>query len=176
MRGFLRWLTGKDGSSVATWEEGEPDITVDVHPAAPPKPPAAKPEPAKPSPALIVQKDELLLVGVHPGLVRVVLRARWDGAAFRIIEGLRSKERQAMMVSSGKSQTMKSRHLTGHAVDLAPVVGGSVTWDWTHYYPLAERVKAAAKAEGVPIEWGGDWISFKDGPHWQLPMRAPYLA
>jgi len=142
--------------------------------ATPEKPAALKPEASKPAPAS--PKDELKLAGVHPDLVRVVLRARRDGAEFRILEGLRGRERQAMLVSSGASQTMNSRHLTGHAVDLAPLVGGSVTWDWKFYFPLADRLKAAAKAEGVPVEWGGDWVSFKDGPHWQLPVRKPYLG
>jgi N-acetyl-anhydromuramyl-L-alanine amidase AmpD len=64
---------------------------------------------------------------------------------------------------------MKSRHITGHAVDIAPVIDGQPSWSWPLYYKLAPQVKAAAKAVGVPIEWGGDWKSFKDGPHWQLP-------
>jgi peptidoglycan L-alanyl-D-glutamate endopeptidase CwlK len=33
-------------------------------------------------------------------------------------------------------------------------------------------LEGAAVLEKVPIEWGGDWKSFKDGPHWQLPFRS----
>lgn len=164
--GWWRW--GKAGEP-AEWVEGEkPEAETSVA-----KPPAAQPAMAKPPPA--AQKDELLLAGVHPDLVRVVLRARRDGADFRILEGLRTRERQAQLLHDGKSQTMNSRHLTGHAVDLAPMAGGFVSWDWKLYHPLAARMKAAAAAEGVPVEWGGDWRTLRDGPHWQLP-HASYPA
>ena len=66
---------------------------------------------------------------------------------------------------------MKSRHITGHAIDIAPVVGGVIRWDWPLYYKLADTMKQASKDVGVPVEWGGDWKSFKDGPHWQLPWK-----
>jgi peptidoglycan L-alanyl-D-glutamate endopeptidase CwlK len=113
------------------------------------------------------------LAGVHPDLVRVVERAARDGTKFRVIEGLRSMDRQAELVRAGKSQTMRSRHLTGHAVDLAALdEAGRVTWARPAYEALAARVKAAAAAEGVSVEWGGDWRSFFDGPHFQLPWSA----
>lgn len=88
---------------------------------------------------------------------------------FVVTEGLRTVQRQKALVASGASKTMKSRHLTGHAVDLACVVGGVVRWDWPLYSKLAVAVKASAASVSVPIEWGGDWRSFKDGPHFQLP-------
>ena len=113
------------------------------------------------------------LAGVHPDLVRVVERAARDGARFRVIEGLRSMDRQAELVRAGKSQTMRSRHLTGHAVDLAALdEAGRVTWARPAYEALASQVKAAAAAERVQIEWGGDWRSFFDGPHFQLPWAS----
>lgn len=110
------------------------------------------------------------LEGVHADLVRVVKRAAvTSNIDFTVLEGLRTLERQKTLVARGASKTMKSRHLTGHAVDLAPFVDGQVVWAWPLYHKLAVIVKAAAKDENVPIEWGGDWRSFKDGPHWQLP-------
>lgn len=110
------------------------------------------------------------LDGVHADLVRVVKRAAaTSNIDFTVLEGLRTLERQKTLVARGASKTMKSRHLTGHAVDLAPFVDGQVVWAWPLYHKLAVIVKAAAKDENVPIEWGGDWRSFKDGPHWQLP-------
>lgn len=113
------------------------------------------------------------LKGVHPDLVRVVERAAkmTDAPAFAVLEGLRTEQRQAELVEKGKSRTMNSRHLTGHAVDIAPLDGKTVSWDWPLYYPLAKHIKEAARIEGVPIEWGGDWRTFKDGPHWQLPRK-----
>jgi peptidoglycan L-alanyl-D-glutamate endopeptidase CwlK len=62
--------------------------------------------------------------------------------------------------------------LTGHAVDLAALVGGEIRWDWPLYDRLAVAMKGAAKECGVRIEWGGDWTSFKDGPHFQLPWQG----
>lgn len=112
------------------------------------------------------------LEGVHPDLVRVVKRAiEITPVDFTVLEGLRTPARQRQLVASGASRTMRSRHLTGHAVDIAPYVDGEVSWHWPHYHQLAPAVKQAAKECGVPIEWGGDWRSFKDGPHWQLPWR-----
>jgi peptidoglycan LD-endopeptidase CwlK len=110
------------------------------------------------------------LEGVHSDLVRVVKKAAaMSSLDFTVLEGLRTKARQQQLFQNGATKTMNSRHLNGHAVDLAPMIGGTVSWDWPLYHKLAAIVKAAAVAEGVPIEWGGDWRSFKDGPHWQLP-------
>ena len=60
---------------------------------------------------------------------------------------------QAYLLKSGKSKTMRSRHLTGHAVDIAPIVDGKVSWDWKHYHPLADAVKQAALELHIPVEW-----------------------
>ena len=112
------------------------------------------------------------LAGVHPDLVRVVKRAiALTPVDFRVTEGLRSIERQRELVKAGASKTMNSRHLTGHAVDVVALVGGAVRWDWPLYDRIAKAFKAAAKAEGVPLEWGGDWPKFRDGPHFQLPWK-----
>ena len=110
------------------------------------------------------------LKGVHPDLVKVVKRAiDLTPIDFTVLEGLRTKERQAALVAKGASKTMNSYHITGHAVDIAPLVDGKVTWDWKYYNQLAPVIKQAAKELGVTVEWGGDWKSFKDGPHWQIP-------
>ena len=115
-------------------------------------------------------RDLKRLEGVHPDLVRVVRRAaQMSDLPFMVLEGLRTPARQKQLVAKGASKTMRSRHLTGHAVDIAPLLGGKVSWDWPLYHRLAPIVKRAAAAENVPIEWGGDWRTFKDGPHWQLP-------
>ena len=114
------------------------------------------------------------LRGVHPDLVRVVRRCAADWAdpetGFIVTCGLRTIEEQRLLYQKGATRTMRSRHLTGHAVDLAATVQGQVRWDWPLYTKLSKAMKAAAKAEKVPIEWGGDWTTFKDGPHYQLPV------
>lgn len=120
-------------------------------------------------------KSERALKGVHPDLVRVMRRAiKATPIDFRINEGLRSLAQQKINVKKGVSKTLNSKHLTGHAVDAIPLVGGKDSWAWPVYYKLAPVIKAAAKAEGVTVTWGGDWKSFKDGPHWELnPAKYP---
>ena len=100
---------------------------------------------------------ETRLAGVHPDLVRVVRNLAAGGAVFRVVEGVRTMERQRDLVAAGASQTMNSRHITGHAVDLVPLVDGQPTWDWQWYYPMADAMRAATIAEKVPIIWGGAW-------------------
>jgi len=118
------------------------------------------------------KKSRDRLAGVHSDLVKVVERAiEITEIDFAVLEGVRSKTRQEQLVKAGASQTMRSRHLTGHAVDLGAYVAGSVRWDWPLYHKLAVSVKQAASELQVPIEWGGDWTTFKDGPHWQLPWK-----
>ena len=119
------------------------------------------------------QKSLKKLEGVHPDLVRVVIKAiTLTNLDFCVTEGLSSVERQKQLVAAGASKTMRSRHLTGHAVDLAAMVNGEIRWDWPLYAKLAEFMKDAAKSENVKIEWGGDWTTFKDGPHFQLPWET----
>lgn len=149
--------------------------------APPPSPPAVPvhvvgdPPAAPPAPVLLTggavgltPRDMERLRGVHPDLVRVVVRAR-AAEAFTVIEGLRSAERQRELVAKGASRTQNSRHLTGHAVDLAPV---PLDWnDKPAFRRLAGAMKRAADEEGVPLVWGGDWRSFYDGPHFELDRR-----
>lgn len=136
--------------------------------------------------------SERNLQNVHPHLVRVARRAiQLSTVDFRVIEGRRTMARQRALVAQGASKTMNSRHLTGHAIDIAPWVGGTVRWDWPLFYPLAEAMKAAAAELRIPIRWGGNWKplsetpspigpgsisrSFPDGPHFELPA-AQYPA
>lgn len=124
-------------------------------------------------------RDHQRLAGVHPDLVRVVERARL-AVPFIVTEGLRTKERQAQLVQAGASRTMNSRHLSGHAVDLAYWLDdgddvpeqGEVRWDWPLAHKVAAAMKAAATEEHVALVWGGDWASFPDGPHFELDRRS----
>ena len=113
------------------------------------------------------------LVGVHPALTAVVeaaiLRSPVD---FMITEGLRTAPRQAALVKAGASRTLRSRHLTGHAVDVAALVEGQVRWDWPLYGRIAQAFKAAAADLETPLIWGGDWTTLRDGPHFELDRKA----
>jgi peptidoglycan L-alanyl-D-glutamate endopeptidase CwlK len=112
------------------------------------------------------------LTGVHPDLVKVVeLALTYSPHDFTITEGLRSVARQRELKAAGASQTMNSRHITGHAIDFAVLVGGKVRWDWPLYGQVATAFKRASKELGVPIIWGGDWRSLRDGPHVELDRK-----
>ena len=126
------------------------------------------------------------LKGVHPDLIAVVLRAaelhQDNITKFIVTEGVRTLERQRELFLAHKSQTMNSRHLIGkdflgHAVDLAiwedrdedkVVDADELSWKFPAYKDLADKMKEAAKELGIPIKWGGDWTTLKDGPHFEL--------
>lgn len=138
------------------------------------------------------------LTGVHADLVRVVRRAiTLTAVDFTVSEGVRSIDRQRQLVRAGASQTMDSRHLTGHAVDLTPLVAGRARWDWPLVAQVTGAMRQAGLMEKVPIRWGGAWDllltdtgdqdpealmeayaarrraagrkPFMDGPHFELP-------
>lgn len=117
-------------------------------------------------------RSVMRLKGVHADLVKVVQHAiEISEVDFTVLEGLRTIERQQVLVKAGSSQTLKSRHLTGHAVDLGAWVDDQVDWSWPLYPKIATAMKKAAADLKIPIEWGGDWKQFKDGPHFQLPWK-----
>jgi peptidoglycan LD-endopeptidase CwlK len=113
------------------------------------------------------------LAGVHPRLVALVREAAaLSPVEFMVTEGLRTPERQAALVRAGASRTKRSRHLTGHAVDVAALVDGQVRWDWPLYPRIAAAFKAAAARQGTAMIWGGDWTSLRDGPHFELDRKV----
>jgi len=100
----------------------------------------------------------LRLNGVNEDLRSVVLRAiEITKVDFGVIEGLRTEKRQEELVASGASQTMKSRHLTGDAVDLMAYVGSRGSWELNLYDDIADAMKAAAIEKDVGIQWGAAW-------------------
>ncbi len=112
------------------------------------------------------------LAGVHMDLARIVRRAlAFSPVDFTVLEGRRTDERQQLLYQSGATRTLNSRHLSGHAVDLGAWIGGAVRWDWPLYEKIAHAMQMAAAEQDVSIEWGGDWRSFRDGPHFQLPWK-----
>lgn len=126
------------------------------------------------------ERSKKTLVGVHPDLIRVVEEAAEisasEGLDFIITEGVRTLARQRKLVAAGASQTMKSRHIPGEdglskAIDFAVVIDGEITWKFPAYTPVAACFKKAAEKLGVPIVWGGDWKSLKDGPHIELDRK-----
>lgn len=126
------------------------------------------------------QRSENNFKGVHPDLVKVVRRAlQLSEIDFSVIEGLRTKERQARLFKQGTTKTLNSRHLTGHAVDIVPY---PLDWnDKEAFGKLAKAMFTAANELKVAIRWGGDWNrngrsddeTFYDGPHFEL-LKAVY--
>ena len=108
--------------------------------------------------------------GVNEKLVNLMKEAiKTSPYDFGITEGLRTVERQRELVAQKKSQTMNSRHLKGEAVDIVVYdEKGKVTWTFKYYEVVASHIKSVAKKLGINITWGGDWKSFKDGPHFQI--------
>lgn len=166
----MTWLKRLFGWG-ANWRE-----VIGSPPAPPPHQPAAIPviaigEAPSGAPPALTARDMERLKGVHPDLVRAVVRAR-SKVAFFVAEGLRSPARQQMLVAEGKSKTLNSRHLTGHAVDLYPVSDVPIPkMQMSDFRPVVQAMKAAAAEEGVPLTCGYDWGW--DAPHYEL-SRASY--
>jgi len=98
------------------------------------------------------------LAGVRPELKAVVLRAiELTKVDFGVTEGLRSDETQRKYVAAGKSQTMKSKHLVGEAVDLVAYVDGNVSWELNLYDEIADAMTQAAREQTLPLRWGAAW-------------------
>ena len=114
------------------------------------------------------------LKNVHPDLVKTVHRAiSLSRVDFGVSEGRRTIERQRELVSQGKSQTMKSNHLTGQAVDLVCYKDGNVSWDFPLYSESADAMKEAAEDLQVGIRWGGAWEAqgVQDIRDWEGTMQ-----
>lgn len=108
--------------------------------------------------SLFSEKDRAILDAINPQLAMIVyLAAEKCPIRLDVIEGVRTERRQAELVRTGASKTMHSRHLTGHAVDLAPIVEGQLRWDWPLFYSIAAAMRHAAIALSVPVRWGGVW-------------------
>lgn len=122
-------------------------------------------------------KSQLKLSRVHPDLQRVIQRAaEITTVEFIVTCGERTLEEQKKLYEQGTTKTLKSRHIPENnlcgmscAVDIAIMEDGKITWDYSKYEKFSHIVKEAASQVDVKIEWGGDWLKFKDGPHYQLP-------
>jgi len=72
-----------------------------------------------------------------------------------IIEGVRSKERQAELLEKGATKVKYSRHMEGKAVDLAPY---PIDWnDRDRFHYMGGMLRGIAHQMGVKVRWGGDW-------------------
>ncbi|WP_242211382.1 DUF5776 domain-containing protein [Listeria monocytogenes] len=92
-----------------------------------------------------------------------------SGIEVLIYETIRTKEQQAANVASGASQTMRSYHLVGQALDFVMAKGKTVDWG---AYRSDKGKKFVAKAKSLGFEWGGDWSGFVDNPHLQFNYKG----
>ena len=103
-------------------------------------------------------RSEGRLEGINPKLIEVVKTAiTLTKVDFGVTCGMRTVEEQEKLVASGASQTMKSKHLEGRAVDLVAYIGPNVTWSLNKYDEIADAMAAAAKQKGVALKWGAAW-------------------
>ena len=90
-------------------------------------------------------RSETKLEGLDPRLVAVVKSAiHRTKIDFGVICGMRTMDEQKALVASGASQTMKSKHLQGYAVDLMAYIGSRASWELNLY-------------DDIPIRWGAAW-------------------
>ena len=116
------------------------------------------------------------LVGVHAHLVMLVSEALYTSPVdFSVFDGRRTFVEQRKLVDNGKSWTMNSRHLTGHAVDLVPYINGRLTWqDIEAFQVIGQHMKQAAERHKIALVWGalqkygGDWYTVNDMAHFEL--------
>jgi len=121
------------------------------------------------------QRSETSLKGVHPDLVKIYRRAVEISELDPVVTcGTRSVAEQRILVAKGASRTMNSRHIPGRdgfgkAIDVAFIFGPDLRWDGPLYKQFSGCMKQAARELKLSVEWGGDWRSFCDMPHFQLP-------
>ena len=98
------------------------------------------------------------LDGLDERLIAVVKSAiHRSKIDFGVICGMRTLEEQRALVEKGASQTMKSKHLDGHAVDLMAYIGSRGSWELNLYDDIADAMAEAAREVDVPIRWGAAW-------------------
>ena len=114
------------------------------------------------------KKSKRELIGVHPILAFAVMEAiKITEQDFTVFDGLRTLREQRKYVREGKSHTMKSKHLSGNAVDIIPYVEGKLTWEGEYFDDIEIAMKSVIKTHALPIEWGFDLWEW-DKPHWQI--------
>ena len=115
------------------------------------------------------------LEGVKPQLVAVVKKAIiYTEVDFAVTCGLRTLQEQKAMVAKGASQTLKSKHLTGDAVDVAAYIGPRLSWELAVYDNIADAIKRAAIEQKVAMRWGACW-NIRDIRKWKGTMEAAML-
>jgi len=106
-------------------------------------------------------------------LALALLETAWqDGIALVVVGGLRTLAEQQLLYDQGRTTPGpivtnappgSSWHNYGLAFDVAILAGGAATYP--NDADLWERVGASGKRVG--LQWGGDFATFKDRPHFE---------
>lgn len=133
----------------------------------------------------------------HPDLQIIMEESlRTSPYDFGISEGHRTPEEQLMLFMKGRSKQNgiwqiidhskiatnidgyeklgKHNKLQSEAVDIKIYLNGKITWEHKYFYRMAGHIIANAyrllqekRISRIP-NWGGDWKSFFDVPHFEL--------
>ncbi len=96
---------------------------------------------------------------------------RQHGYEMVLIEGYRSPERQAELMSGGKATragAWQSCHQYGLAIDAAPIRDGRLQWDMGDAWTRKGYMLYGELAAQAGLEWGGGWRSIKDYVHVEM--------
>ena len=116
---------------------------------------------------VLSQRSLSKMNGINNELHTVVCSAiKLSKIDFGVICGMRTETEQRALLEKGATTTMKSKHLTGDAVDLMAYINGRASWELNLYDEIANAFKEASIKEGVPIKWGGAW-SVPDLRDWE---------
>ena len=117
-------------------------------------------------------KSQLKLATVHPDLKALAEAAiKVSTVDFIITEGIRTLARQEELLKAKATTTMNSRHLTGHAIDVAAIVNNRADWHPALYFHIADAFFSQSAILKTPIIWGGNFKTFKDYVHFELDRK-----
>jgi len=119
---------------------------------------------------------DLRIKTLHPNVrakfIQFIIRAENElNKQLRVTSGLRTIKEQNKLYGQGRTRPGKvvtnakggkSYHNFGLAVDIVEIKNGKALWtnpDW-------DEISELGKSLG--LEWGGDWTSIKDKPHFQI--------
>lgn len=95
------------------------------------------------------------------------------GIDLRVVSGLRTYEEQAALYAQGRTapgsivtnaRPGESWHNFGLALDVVPWENGRLNWNTTRWAEIG------ALGKSIGLQWGGDWTSLVDKPHFQAPQ------
>tara|TARA_B100002019_G_C21241297_1_gene585725 strand:+ start:1303 stop:1641 length:339 start_codon:yes stop_codon:yes gene_type:complete len=94
---------------------------------------------------------------------KLIVYAEENGFKLTFGEAYRTVQQQKIYVKTGRSKTMRSKHMKRCAMDFNVFVDGKLTWDKEVIRPLGEYWESL----NAKNRWGGNFKSFIDVPHFE---------